>query len=133
MAQEGLTLPIMIAPSLPIRDFLKREKKEIPGSVELLALVDTGATRTVVREGICKELNLTPRNRVKISTAGEPCDAFEYDVAVSFPMLNIAFETIFVLEAPLTGHNIGCLIGRDLLKAGVLFYNGIDNSYTLGF
>jgi predicted aspartyl protease len=80
-----------------------------------MALVDTGATRTVIQKGICRTLNLTPRNRVQMLTAGVPCIAEEFDVSLMFPMLNISFDPIFVLEAPLTGQNISCLIGRDLL------------------
>ena len=133
MAEAGLVIPVRISPSFPIIELSKKRKQEAPKPIELIALVDTGATRTVVREGICKKLNLIPRNRVLISTAGEPCYADEFDVAVFFPMLNIGFETIFVLEAPLTGQNITCLIGRDLLSKGILFYNGFDNAYTLGF
>jgi predicted aspartyl protease len=133
MEASGLILPVRVAPSLPIRNVLMKKKEEVPKPVELTALVDTGATRTVIREGICKKLNLTPRNQVQNSTAGEPCYVQEYDASLFFPMLNILFETIFVLEAPLTGQNITCLIGRDLLSKGILFYNGFDNSYTLGF
>jgi predicted aspartyl protease len=133
MEAAGLVMPVRVAPSLPIRNMLIKRKEKVPKSIELIALVDTGATRTVVREGTCTKLNLTPRNQVLISTAGEPCYANEYDVELHFHMLNISFETIFFLEAPLTGQNITCLIGRDLLSKGILFYNGFDNSYTLGF
>lgn len=133
MVQAGLIIPVLIAPSSPIMKLLEKSEVEVPKSIELSALVDTGATRTVVRSGACRKMNLIPRNRVQISTAGTPFLADEYDVALIFPMLNIRFDPLFVLEAPLTGQNITCLIGRDLLSKGILFYNGFDNSYTLGF
>lgn len=133
MVQAGLIIPVLLTPSLPIRKLLEKSKIGLPEAVELSALVDTGASRTVVRSGVCRRMNLIPRNRIQISTAGTPCLADEYDVALIFPMLNMRFDPLFVLEAPLTGQNITCLIGRDLLSKGILFYNGFDNSYTLGF
>jgi len=66
-------------------------------------------------------------------TAGVPCFADEYDVSLFFPMLQMGPPTIFVIEAPLEGQTISCLIGRDLLSRGMLVYNGIDSSFTLGF
>ena len=133
MVSSGLLIPVLLLPSVPIAEMLTKEGKQIPEPIKLIALVDTGATRTVIRSGICSNLSLTARNRVQIGTAGEPCFADEFDVSLFFPLLNVGFDTIFVLEAPLAGQNITCLIGRDLLSRGILFYNGFDNSYTLGF
>ena len=133
MTLEGLILPVMIAPSNVVVKGLKEQKKTIPKPVHLMALIDTGATRTVIQDGICKSLNLIPHNKVKSLTAGLPCDANEYDIAMYFPTHKITFDPIFVLEMPLSGQNITCLIGRDLLSRGILFYNGFDNSYTIGF
>ena len=133
MASSGLLLPVIAAPSKPIVDMLKNEGKETPKPIELIALVDTGATRTVVRTGTCSKLGLVPKNRLQMFTAGIPCFVDEFDISLSFPMLKMGIPTIFIIEAPLEGQNISCLIGRDLLSRGMLVYNGIDSSFTLGF
>jgi hypothetical protein len=133
MTIEGLILPILVAPSGVFIKNLREQGKEIPQPVHLMALIDTGATRSMIQDGKCKSLNLIPHNKVKSLTAGLPYEANEYDVSMYFPLLKITFDPIFVLEMPLSGQNISCLIGRDLLSKGLLVYNGLDSSYTLGF
>ena len=48
-----------------------------------------------------------------------------------FPNNVIANGTL--LEAPLQGQNIQCLIGRDVLAHGVLVYIGYQNLFSLSF
>jgi hypothetical protein len=38
-----------------------------------------------------------------------------------------------VIEAPLQGQHIQCLIGRDVLAHGVLIYIGYANQFSLSF
>jgi hypothetical protein len=45
---------------------------------------------------------------------------------------NVVAETT-VLEAPLLGQHIQCLIGRDVLAHGVLVYIGYGNLFSLSF
>ena len=45
---------------------------------------------------------------------------------------NILAETP-ILEAPLQGQHIQCLIGRDVLADGVFFYIGSSNLFSLSF
>lgn len=46
--------------------------------------------------------------------------------------MNTWFATT-VLEAPLQGQNIDCLIGRDVLSQGVFVYIGYTNLFSLSF
>ena len=41
--------------------------------------------------------------------------------------------SFIAIEAPLGGQHIECLIGRDVLKHGVLTYIGYINQFTLSF
>ena len=45
---------------------------------------------------------------------------------------NVTFETT-VIETPLQGQQIRCLIGRDVLSQGVLVYIGYSNLFSLSF
>lgn len=45
---------------------------------------------------------------------------------------NVLIETT-VIAAPLQGQHIQCLIGRDVLRHGVLIYIGYIDSFTLSF
>ena len=102
-------------------------------SVKLLAMIDTGATGTVVKEGIPAKLGINPIGTTLINTpssTGVVCNQF--DIQIVFPY-NVNMSSIVVMEAPLQGQHIQCLIGRDILQHGVLIYTGYDNSFTLSF
>ncbi len=58
-----------------------------------------------------------------------PC--YEYLVRIDLPG-NVVAETT-VLEAPLLGQHIQCLVGRDVLAHGVLIYIGYENLFSLSF
>jgi len=97
-------------------------------------MIDTGATGTVVKEGIPAQLGINPIGTTLINTPssmGVSCNQF--DVQIIFPYNNINIPSIVITEAPLQGQHIQCLIGRDILQHGVLIYNGYDNSFTLSF
>jgi hypothetical protein len=54
---------------------------------------------------------------------------YEYRVRVVLSK-TIAFETD-VVEAPLIGQNVQCLIGRDILEQLVFTYDGPNSRFTL--
>jgi hypothetical protein len=95
-------------------------------------MVDTGATGSVLRQGLAAQLRLNPVGVTLINTPSStnvPC--YECLVRLVFPN-NVIFETT-VLEAPLQGQNIDCLIGRDVLSQGVFVYIGYTNLFSLSF
>lgn len=60
----------------------------------------------------------------------------QYDVAVAVLMTEDDFkiiDTIPVLEAHLANQGHKALIGRDVLKLGILIFNGPNNSVTISF
>ena len=56
---------------------------------------------------------------------------YEYAVRLVFPN-NVVFEST-VIEAPLQGQPIQCLVGRDVLSQAVLVYIGYGNLFSLSF
>ena len=95
-------------------------------------MIDTGATATVVREDIVKQLSLHPVGITLINTPSSTnVQCYEYLVRLLFPN-NVVVETV-VIAAPLQGQHIQCLIGRDVLKHGVFIYTGYINTFTLSF
>ena len=102
-------------------------------SVRLLAMIDTGATGTVIKEGLPATLGINPVGTTLINTPssmGVCCNQFDIQILFSN---NVNIPSIVVIEAPLQGQHIQCLIGRDILQHGVFIYNGCDNSFTLSF
>lgn len=85
-----------------------------------------------MQQGIAAQLGLNPVSLTYISTPSStnvPC--YEYSVRLIFP--NNVVADVPILEAPLQGQNIQCLIGRDILAQGVLVYIGYQNLYSLSF
>ena len=95
-------------------------------------MIDTGATSSVIRQGLAAQLGLNPVGVTYITTPSStnvPCH--EYLVRLVFPN-NVLFETT-VIEALLQSQNIQCLIGRDVLAHAVLIYIGYGNLFSLSF
>jgi hypothetical protein len=101
-------------------------------SIRVTAMIDTGATGSVIQQGLPAQLNLQPIGVTYITTPSStnvPCH--EYLVRLIFPN-NVLAETL-ILEAPLQGQHIQCLIGRDVLAHGVVVYIGYGNLLSLCF
>ena len=95
-------------------------------------MVDTGATRSVIRQGLAAQLALNPVGVTRITTPSHTNGAcYEYQVRLILPN-NVTFEGVF-LEASLQGQHIQCLIGRDVLAQAVLVYIGYSNLFSLSF
>ena len=128
----GPIVEIQIAVGTPIQTVLAAAQTPIPQPVRAVAMTDTGATGTVVRQGLLAPLSLNPVGLTHINTPSStnlPC--YEYAVRLLFPT-NVLVDCT-VIEAPLQGQHIQCLIGRDILAHGVLVYIGYSNLFSLSF
>jgi hypothetical protein len=99
--------------------------------VKASALIDTGASHSAVRAGLLGPLGLHPVGVISISTPsshGVQCPL--YAVRVTLPQ---GFIDTTVSEVPLQGQNIDALIGRDILRYGILIYQGPTMQFTLSF
>ncbi len=95
-------------------------------------MIDTGATGTVISEDIVQQLKLNPVGITFINTPSSTnVQCYEYLIRLLFPN-NVVTESV-VIAAPLQGQHIQCLIGRDILRHGVLVYIGYTNTFTLSF
>jgi hypothetical protein len=89
-------------------------------------MIDTGAGISVVRQGLLPQLGLNPIGLSYISTPSSTNVACHHHLLrLIFP--NKVLVEATVVEAPLQGQNIQCLIGRDVLAHGVLVYIGYGN------
>lgn len=130
---EGPLCQVRIGVSDPVAEELQKENKPVPNPVEVTAIIDTGASGTVINPSIVENLGLVVRGTIDISTPStktHPCNL--YDISLLFPN-RVRISLIPVIEAPLEGQNIQCLIGRDVLAMGVFIYVGYNNTFTLSF
>ena len=100
-------------------------------SVSLSALLDTGASGTVIRASALAGLGLESTGTVFINTPSTtaPLKSVEYRVRLVLSK-TAAIET-YVVEAPLGGQPVQCLIGRDILEVCRFVYDGPKRQFTL--
>lgn len=134
LQHTGPVLEVFIGPSSVLKGFLEKERKVIPQPVPVRMLIDTGASVSAIKRGIASQLGLKPHGLTKISTPSD--GAFQcplFDVDIFFPIHRMAVGNVRIIEAVLEGQNIDGLIGRDVLKLGLLVYTGYDSSFTIAF
>lgn len=133
LQQIGPICTVKVGVSSVLSEVLASQAGKMPSPLEVTALIDTGASGTCIKPEIVKSLGLVPRGVTQIatpSTKAHPCDV--YDVSLQFPN-GVTVSTIQVIETPLEGQNIQCLIGRDVLTQGVFVYIGYVNTFSLSF
>jgi len=132
LQQTGPVVAVRLTVGQPAADALRKEQKAVPTPIEVQAMIDTGATGTVVSEEIVSQLGLHPVGRTRIHTPSSdnvPCPV--YLVRLMFPN-NVIAQTV-AIGAPLRGQPIQCLVGRDVLQHSVFIYIGYTDTFTLSF
>jgi predicted aspartyl protease len=95
-----------------------------------LALIDTGASHTCIDEQAARELGLPVIDvGYMISATHEKVPCNIYPVSISTPIMTLNAPR--TMGASLSGQGLLILIGRDVLAACVLHYNGVNGQYTL--
>ena len=130
LEKEGI-LDIHFLIPLELENKYRQEGKDIPGPVIVKALIDTGASACVVKKEIPEQLKLEPTGVIKINTpSSEDHECYQYFMRIVIPAYGLTYQGPFI-GAPLDGQEISGLIGRDLLKHGILIYIGYMNQFTL--
>jgi len=128
----GPTVDMRVWIGTPVEEAMKKTGTKLPDPVAVKAMIDTGATGSVIQPAIAQSLGLQPIGVVSICTpSSENVPCYQYVVRLLFPN-NVIVEAVAV-EAPLKGQQIQCLIGRDVLAHAVLVYTGYINQFTLSF
>jgi len=128
---SGPVLDAILLPSKAALTALVAGGQSPPVPLTVPALVDTGASASVIQSGLAQQLSLQPVSAVLVNTpshAGVLCPL--YAVQILLCAGRLAFD-VTAIEAPLQGQGIQCLIGRDVLANCVLIYQGWVNSFTI--
>lgn len=104
-----------------------RKKGEKVSSLQVNALIDTGASISVISTEIADKLNLMHTGYQKVFSVQDEQDQPVYYGFIIFPWGH--GKEIPILCCPLK--HIDCLIGRDILKHWLFIYNGVDGSMTI--
>ena len=128
----GPVVQLRLAVGSVAEDVLRAAGRPIPPPISCLAMIDTGASGTVIRDDLVPQLGLSPVGVASITTPSSTnVQCYKYLMRLLFPQSVIVDAT--VIAAPLQGQHIQCLIGRDILHHGVLIYTGYVNQFTLSF
>jgi predicted aspartyl protease len=136
-ARGRALVDLYVAASAPRSAALESSGKTPPQPVAVRALIDTGATRTNVDRSVLKRLELDPVGPELVhtaSTAASPREVDAYAVRLFLPgvLAGLIASDLRVLEAEnLSGLGVEVLLGLDVLKKCLLFYNGSAGQLTL--
>ena len=134
LVQVGPVAEVTVATTRSLSAALSERGAPVPPGVRAVAMLDTGASATVLAPSVVNALGLRPVGVALISTPSttEPQSVHKYAVDLALPN-GLSVRDVVALEAPLGGQRIECLIGRDILAHGVLVYVGCANQVTLSF
>lgn len=105
---------------------------EFPNLLPVHALIDTGASVTIVNPVLAKTFKLKPTGQALIKAAGHTDIYPEYAASISFPNRNLRdFDVLRIVACPLASAEISCLIGRDILRHWKFDYNGQSGEVTI--
>ena len=128
--------------SMARRDALAAAKQPIPNSVQINALIDTGASGTCVDPSVLGQLAVVPTGRVMVntpSTGAQPHIADQFDVSIMIPGESKSDQVFFLPNLPvisaelLQQQGFHALIGRDILSMCLFEYNGPARQFTLAY
>lgn len=132
LQSEGPVLEVTLALTAAASAAMATGGQPLPTPIKASAMVDTGASHSVVQAGLLGPLGLHPVGSSLINTpSSEGVSCNLYAVRIVLPNGNYIDST--VIEAPLQGQNIQALIGRDVLQHGILIYQGHLGQFTLSF
>lgn len=134
----GPILDIAVSVSVPHARALQKLNQAVPQSIQIRALIDTGASGTCIDPQCLNSLGLTPKNQIPIhtpSTGGTPqlCDQYDISLVLIHPRLSMTIQAIPVIASQLAVQGIQALIGRDVLSRCLLVYDGSGARCSLGF
>ncbi len=129
----GLLLQVGISVPQSVAGVLTAANQPIPAAVVGSALIDIGATCCCVEESFLQQLNLQPIGQVLMSGATGNRIQNAYQARLTFPGTPVPPLEIQVIGVQMNQGQTICLIGRDVLRYGVLIYNGPQGSCTSAF
>lgn len=124
----GAFLEVSITHPKSVHQQFTQNGKTVPAK-RVKALIDTGASSSVIKPKIAEELKLIHTGYQNVSSVQDEQKRPVYFGAIQFHWG--ARKEIPLVACPLKGHAFECLIGRDILMHWHLTYNGTDGSITI--
>ena len=126
LLQQGPLIDILISAARFELDERRAVGRDFP-DWKVRALIDTGASVTIINPQIGKTCKLRQTSRARIVAVGGEAGEFpEHAAAISFPGSRLpSFDAVRVVACPIIRRPFfSCLIGRDILQRFRLIYDG---------
>ena len=119
-------------------DTLKLMGEPYPRPAWTTGLIDTGAGISAVGGDVITALGLKPIGKIDVysAVAGgiRTCNLYDICISLVRPPASAVMQTDMpIIEGTFTGKKYNALIGRDILRSCLFFYNGPANVFTLAF
>lgn len=132
---EGPVIEVTLSLIGPAQVALTQNEQPIPVPVSVQLLVDTGASHSCIADGVLAPLGLHPVGTIGINTPSSHNIACAlYAVRMTLP--HGGWLDTSVIQVPpggLEGQTAQGLLGRDVLRYGLLIYLGQRGQFTLSF
>lgn len=132
LGHVGPVLDLTVTVPESVEEALLAAGKPVPPPITVSMMIDTGASGSAIEPDVTAHLGLNPIDIVDLATPGNDvvtCEVFP--LRLHMPGGAVASAT--AIGAQFKGQGIQGLIGRDLLRFGVLIYIGPENQFTLSF
>ena len=125
LQQEGPFIHIAISnPELELNEF-RALGFEYPEPLPLKALIDTGASVTIINPEVAQTQKLRQTGYAQLVAAGSSGRYPEHAAAIYFLGTKLkGFDPIRVVACSIVRQPVSCLIGRDVLRKWHLTYDG---------
>jgi predicted aspartyl protease len=131
VSSPGIAHSIIIPVIIKQSDLLRQKFNLNSDSLDVNALLDTGATNTCISLPLASKLNLKVIGQGKMNTAGGIHEANQYLIDLLMPN-NISFTNIRAME--FIGNNkFDILIGMDILTLGDLAITNSNQQTVISF
>ena len=118
-----------------------RKGVDVPPAIPINLVVDTGADSTMIRDSLLLSLGLTvPTGWADVLTSesrgrGEKCPVFDVEIEIKNPVLQKHWRipAMEVLARPLNNVSTDGMLGRDVLRQGILHYDGPQDHFTIDY
>jgi predicted aspartyl protease len=105
---------------------------EFPEPLQIKALIDTGASITVINPEVAQTCKLRQTGFAQLLAAGSSGQYPEHAAAISFPNSELkGLDAIKVVACPIVRQPYSCLIGRDILSRWFVSYDGLSGEVVI--
>lgn len=116
------------------------KQDDMGAPIEVTLIIDTGADSTMLNEQFMRSLGLKPTGQARVLTSGsrgvpEPCNVYDVSLEIKGSPTQEAWKIPLtaVLARSLENQGTDGMIGRDILKMGILKYDGPRETFSLTY